>query len=170
MNNNAVYFANSLTKERGGKHVGTRAYVKNSQHSRSKQTKNESFFEEFSKEIDIFCEKTAFPEWIYDYREDILNRIAKPFRVMCQSLKDAGVDFKVKYPIKIDGKWKFADVYVPRYRLVILLTNEMETVGLPCHSMSNRELWFSDRFRTLAVYGYELNRLTEKYNNLIKKL
>lgn len=129
---------------------------------KQKFSKKESFFMEFAAEIDLFPLSVSFPEWIYDYREDILNRVRSEFRVMCQILKDAGIKFYVKYLVEIDGKWKFADVYIPERRMVILIINDYETIGLPCHSKTNRELWFGDRFKTVAVCTYEVKKVLDK--------
>lgn len=134
-----------------------------------KPSKKESFFIEFAEEIDLFSLQKTFPEWIYDYREDILNRVRKDFRVMCQHLKDAGIKFYMKYPIEIDGKWKFADIFIPEKKLVILLLSDVDTIGLPCHSKTNREIWFSDRFRTLGICTYEVNRTMDKIKQYYKK-
>lgn len=129
-----------------------------------KLSKKEQFFVEFAEEIDLFAVSQKFPEWIYDYREDILNRVRKEFRVMCEMLKDAGIRFFVKYPIEIDGKWKFADIFIPDRKLVVLLLNDIETMGLPCHSKTDREIWFSDRYMTLGICTYEVKRTLEKIN------
>lgn len=129
--------------------------------SESKITKNESFFLEFADEIDLFSLQELFPEWVYDYRESILNRVRKEFRVMCQYLKDAGIVFYIKYPIEIDGKWKFADVFIPDRQLVVLLINDKETIGLPWYSKTERETWFSDRYRTIGVFTYDVSRTLE---------
>lgn len=88
---------------------------------------------------------------------------------MCQILKETGLSFKIKYPIEIDGKWKFADIYIPKYELVVLLISEYEMIGLPCHSKSNRELFFENRFCVLAIMNYELSRLREKLKAKLAK-
>lgn len=126
-----------------------------------KMSKKESFFMEFAAEIDLFALQDSFPEWVYDYREAILNKVDKGFRVMCQFLKDSGVRFYVKYPIEINGKWKYADAYLPDQKVVVLLLNDMETIGLPCHSKTDREIWFSDKYRTVGINRYEVNRTAE---------
>lgn len=130
--------------------------------TRTRETVNDKFFEEFAPEIDILdCEK-SFPEWIYDFREQNLHKIGRNFRLMCQILKEMRLGFKVKFPIEIDGKWKFADAYIPKFRLVVLLANEKEYIGLPCTSKSNRELFFEDRCRVVAVFPDELSKLRER--------
>lgn len=132
-----------------------------------KMTKKESFFMEFAPEIDIFDELSAFPEWIYDYREDILCRVTRNFRVLCQNLKINGYRFKVKYPVCIDGKWKFADIYIPDYSVVVVLRTDKEEIGLPCHSSTDRERWFSDRFRVVSVSSYSISDVCDRIERKI---
>lgn len=123
-----------------------------------KLTEKESFFSEFAREIDIFYVQASFPEWVYEYREGVLNRIRREFRVMCQFLKDAGVSFYIKYPIEIGGKWKFADVFIPGSGIVVLLLSEFESIGLPCHSKTDREIWFSGKYKTVGIYTSRVDR------------
>lgn len=134
--------------------------------TRTRETVNDRFFVEYCSEIDIFDSQTRFPEWIYKFREQNLHKIGKNFRLMCQILKDGRVDFKVKWPIEFDGKWKFADVYLPEYNAVVLLMSEREYIGLPCWSKSDRELFFEDRCRVITVMPYELPKLREKLVHL----
>ena len=129
--------------------------------SKERLTKKEAFFLEFSREIDIFGLQEHFPEWIYNYREEILSRVGCKFRVMCQFLKDAGIEFYIKFPIEINGKWKFADVFIPGREVVVLLLSERDMIGLPCHSKTDKELWFSCRYKTVGVCTYEVGRTME---------
>lgn len=151
-----------IVRDCGAKFMFTGTTKRKKQKKEKKLSKKELFFIEFAEEIDLFSLQQTFPEWVYDYREDILNRVCKEFRVMCQHLKDAGIKFYMKYPIAIDGKWKFADFFIPARKLVVLLLNEAETIGLPCHSKANREMWFSDRYKTLGICTYEVNRTIDK--------
>ena len=128
---------------------------------KSKLTKKESFFSEFAREIDLFSVRVSFPEWVYEYREGVLGRIRKEFRVMCQYLKDAGLSFYIKYPIEIGGKWKFADVFIPSVGIVVLLLGEFEFIGLPCHSKTDREIWFSGKYKTVGICAYDVGRTLE---------
>ena len=134
--------------------------------TRTRETVNDRFFVEYCSEIDIFDSQTRFPEWIYDFREQNLHKIGKNFRLMCQVLKDEGFEFKVKYPIEVDGKWKFADAYFPKHNAVVLLMSERDYIGLPCWSKPDRELFFEGRCNVIAVLPYEFSRLREKLASL----
>ena len=142
--------------------AGIKAKASKKAKKEKKPTQNEAFFAEFAEEIDLFALQQQFPEWIYDFREEILHRVNKTFRVMCQYLKDDGIKFYMKYPIEINGKWKFADVFIPERKLVVLLLNDTETMGLPCHSKTDREIWFGDRYKTIGICTYEVNRTIDK--------
>lgn len=157
-----------LGDARGYNNINSKS--KRQQRTRMRKTVNDRFFEELCTEIDLFDQEKSFPEWIFDFREKILSKISKKFRLMCQILKDARLSFKIKYPIEIEGKWKFADIYIPEYNLVVLLVSEYEIIGLPCHSMGNRELFFSSEYRTLTVMDYELPRLEEKLKAKLDKM
>ena len=127
-----------------------------------KLTVKEKFFMDYAAEIDLFDLQRSCPEWVYDYREGILNKVSKDFRLLCQMLKDSGVVFKVKYPIEVDGKWKFADAFIPKSHIVILLIQDHETIGLPCHSKTDREIFFGDRYKVVDVCTYEIHKVLEK--------
>lgn len=94
------------------------------------------------------------------------SRIGKNFRLMCQILKDEGFDFKIKYPVENDGRWKFADAYLPKYNVCVLLMNEMAYIGLPCWSKSDRELFFEEKCSVIAVLPDELPKLRERLSVL----
>ena len=132
----------------------------------TRESVNDKFFVEYCREIDIFDSQTHFPDWIYDFREQNLHKIGRKFRLMCQIIKDEGFDFKVKYPIEVDGKWKFADAYLPEHNLVVLLLNDKDVIGLPCWSKSNKELFFHDRCGVIAVHTDLLSTLHEKLSSL----
>lgn len=127
----------------------------------SRLTVKESFFVEFAEEIDLFCLETKFPEWIIQYREEILNKIGRDFRKICRKLKDSDIRFYIKYPVEIDGKWKFADVYIPKGKTVVLLLSDKDLIGHPCNMKSDREQWFSDRFRVVGVYHDEIGSVLD---------
>ncbi|MFA6718947.1 MAG: hypothetical protein WCS15_07690 [Prevotella sp.] len=139
---------------------------KRQQRTRARETVNDRFFSEYCSEIDIFDSNYHFQDWIYDFREQSLRKIGKNFRLMCQVLKDEGFEFKVKYPIEVDGKWKFADAYLPKHNAVVLLMSECDYIGLPCWSKSDRELFFEGRCKVIAMLPYEFSRLREKLASL----
>ena len=156
--NSTLLLVNNSTSKRGKSHKNPMEV---------KLSKKESFFLEFAREIDIFALDESFPDWILNYRELILKNIRKEFRVMCQFLKDAGLFFYIKYPLEIDGKWKFADVFIPDKSLVVLLLKEIETKSLPCHSLTDREIWFSSKFKTIGVNAYDVNRTMDILKKVI---
>lgn len=123
---------------------------------------NREFFECFSQEIDISADKGRFPEWVYDFREKSLTRQGRTFLQLCHTLKDGGVKFKIKFPLQIDGKWKFADILIPQKHIVVMLIQDHDTIGLPCHSKTDKELRFGNKFRTLAIGTNEIHRVMEK--------
>lgn len=139
---------------------------RNRKATRPRETVNDRFFAEYCNEADIFDSDAHFPDWIYEFREQNLCRIGKNFRLMCQILKDEGFDFKIKYPVENDGRWKFADAYLPKYNVCVLLMNEKAYIGLPCWSKSDRELFFEDKCSVIAVLPDELPKLRERLSVL----
>ena len=87
---------------------------------RKGEGKREKFFIEFASEIDLYSDGSKYPEWVFEYREELLLKISPNLMKICSKLKDSGYDFKIKYPFLIDGKYKFADIYIPRKRTVIV--------------------------------------------------
>ena len=154
------YTTSNTAKLVSGKSKATKA--KYNKRVQRKMTVKESFFVEFAEEIDLFCLETRFPEWIIQYREEILLKIGRNFRKICRELKDSGVKFYIKYPVEIDGKWKFADIYIPKGKTVVLLLSDKDLIGHPCNMRSDKERWFEDRFRVVGVYHDEVGNFLEK--------
>lgn len=157
--------ANTYTGGIGG--VKYNNYNINSKRNRkyrtyTRETVNDKFFAEYCNEVDIFDSQNHFPDWIYEFREQNLRKISKNFRLMCQILKDEGFEFKIKYPIESENKWKFADAYLPKYNLVVLLLSDKDFIGLPCWSKSNKELFFEKKCSVIAILPDELPKLHEK--------
>ena len=111
----------------------------------------EAFLSEYAAELDIFDTEEVFPDWVYRYRDKVLSGFSKEFRLICRILHEKGYKFKVKYPLKIGNDWKFADFYLSEWQMVILLIHDYETIGLPCFSKTDKELWFERKYRVLAV-------------------
>lgn len=109
------------------------------------------FWEEFAAELDIFDSTLDIPAWTFDYRDDLIRKIGPELKKICRRLKELGLDFKIKWPVEIDGKWKFADVYFPRQRAVLMVTNAMAVAGRPHWMLSDRAEFFKDRFRVVEV-------------------
>lgn len=136
--------------------------AKFSKRAEPRLTVKESFFMEFADEIDLFCIETKFPEWIIQYREEILLKIGRNFRKICRKLKDSGVKFYIKYPVEIDGKWKFADIYIPKGNTVVLMLSDKDLISHPCNMKSDKECWFEDRFRVVGIYYSEVGNVVER--------
>lgn len=118
-------------------------------------TKFEQFCIDFASEIDFFDSNLGVPRWVFDYRDDLLRKISPELRRICYALKQLGLIFKIKWPVEIDGKWKFADVLFPRQRTVLTVVNPMELSGRPHWMLSNRGEFFKDRYRVVEVETLE---------------
>ncbi len=121
----------------------------------AKLTKFDQFCQNFAAEIDIFDLNPGVPAWVFDYRDDQIRKISPELRKICQRLKELGLAFKIKWPVEIDGKWKFADVFFPRQRTVLLVTNAVAVAGRPHWMLSDRAEFFKDRFRVVEVETLE---------------
>lgn len=116
-----------------------------------KETASERFFLDFAAEIDLFDSTLNVPEWVFDYRDDLLRKLKPEFRRICRRLKELGLEFKIKWPVEIFGRWKFADIIFPKQRTVLVVTNEMETASKPHWMRSDRAEFFADRFRVVEI-------------------
>jgi hypothetical protein len=118
-----------------------------------KEKKNSitSFCEEFAAELDIFDSTLSIPAWTFDYRDGLIRKISPELKKICRALKDLGLSFKIKWPVEIDGKWKFADVFFPMQRTVLMVTNAMAVGCRPHWMLSDRAEFFRDRFRVVEV-------------------
>lgn len=130
------------------------------------------FWEEFAAELDIFDSTLGLPAWTFDYRDDLIRKISPELKKICRRLKDMGLYFKIKWPVEIDGKWKFADVFFPRQRTVLIMGNPMNDFR-PCCMLSDRAEFFRDRYRvveveTLAELERKMRIKAEKLNALAK--
>lgn len=114
-----------------------------------------SFCEEFATELDIFDSTLSIPAWTFDYRDDLIHKISPELRKICRKLKTLGLNFKIKWPVEIDGRWKFADVFFPRQRTVLMVTNAMAVGRRPHWMLSDRAEFFRDRFRVVEVETLE---------------
>lgn len=122
-----------------------------------KEKKNSltSFCEEFAVELDIFDSALNIPAWTFNYRDDLIRKIGPELRKICRKLKSLGLNFKIKWPVEIDGKWKFADVFFPKQRTVLMVTNAMSVGCRPHWMLSDRAEFFRNRFRVIEVETLE---------------
>ncbi len=64
----------------------------------------EQFIVDFAAELDLFDSGTAFPAWVFDYRDDYIRKLTPEVRKIARWLRDLGLSFKMKWPIEIDSK------------------------------------------------------------------
>ena len=88
-----------------------------------------SVHEDFCQEMDLFSDNQPFFDWIFDYREHHLSKISSKLIKICRKLKSAKVNFKILYPINIFGKWKFADIYITKRKIVVMVTTYPHLAG-----------------------------------------
>lgn len=110
-----------------------------------------SFWEELAVELDIFDTALNAPSWVYSRREELLSRMTSEEKRICRWLKALGLTFKIKWPISIGDKWKYADVYFPRQRTVLIVTNAMAVRGRPHWMLSDRAEFFAKHFRVIEI-------------------
>lgn len=139
----------------GRKPTSAKARSKRKRVKTKKTTKFEQFCVDFATEIDFFDSKLGVPQWVFDYRDDLLRKISPELRRICYVLKQLGLTFKIKWPVEIDGKWKFADVLFPRQHTVLTVVNPMELSGRPHWMLSDRSEFFKDRYRVVEVETLE---------------
>lgn len=130
-------------------------------HNKSKR--RVSIYEEFCQEMDLFSDNQPYPDWVFDFRENLLTKINSKTLNFCRKLKANNVDFRMVYPVLIFGRWKFADVYIPKHKTVVMVN----TMPHPAGWLSARAKFFEDRFKVYEFDGYES---IEFINNLIEKL
>lgn len=122
-----------------------------------------SIYEEFCQEMDLFSDSQPYPDWVFDFREEHLSKISSKLIIFCRKLKKARIEFKILYPMNIFGKWKFADVYIPKVKTVVMVT----TMPHPAGWLTQRAQFFTDQCKVYELDGYE----SEDYiSNLIDKL
>ncbi len=123
---------------------------KNKQNKRNRTTVLEQFIVDFACELDLFDSGTVFPSWVFDYRDDHIRKLSPEMRKIAKWLRGMGLRFKMKWPIEIDGKWKFADFFFPKQRTVIIVANPMENFS-PIGMSGERARFFHDRFRVIEI-------------------
>ena len=129
-------------------------------------SKREEFLNEFCNEIDLYSEYRKFPDWIDSYREELFGRLSNNFMKMCRILKDNHIEFKIKYPIEIDRKWKFADIYIPKRKTVIIMLHSQKEFCKPIWSTPERSIFFRDRMKVIECYEYECDNILSKINRI----
>lgn len=130
-------------------------------HTKSKR--RVPIYEEFCQEMDLFSDNQPYPDWVFDFREEHLSKISSNLIKFCRKLKSAKVEFKILYPMQIFGKWKFADVYIPKHRTVVMVTTRPH----PAAWLTDRARFFQDRYKVYEFDGYESEDMID---GLIDKL
>lgn len=114
-----------------------------------KTGRGSKFFTEFAEELDVFDSEREIPDWVFEYRENILSNLSYPLKRICRYLRDCREVFKIKYPIHANGKWKYADVYLPNKNMIIFLGNKYSKRRFP--EMKKRSRLFKGRYRVFEV-------------------
>ena len=114
-------------------------------------SKFDLFLADLATKLDIFDSTQSMPQWAFGYRDDLIRKIGLELKKICRKLKSLGLNFKIKWPVEIDGKWKFADVFFPKQRTVLMVTNAMAVGCRPHWMLSDRAEFFRDRFRIVEV-------------------
>lgn len=130
-------------------------------HNKSKR--GVSIYEEFCQEMDLFSDNQPYPDWVFDFRENLLTKINSKTLKFCRKLKAVNVEFKILYPMQIFGKWKFADVYIPKRKTVVMVTTYPHSAAW----LTERARFFQDRCKVYELDGYESE---DMINEIIDKL
>ena len=117
---------------------------------KSKPAKADNFIQQFANECYLDGSEYDLPDWVFDYREEFLSKPTYRDKQLYQMLKDNHVDFKIKYPVKSNDKWKFADVFLPKKNLIILIMNRQEIFAPVC-SMYDRAEHFKDHHKVEMI-------------------
>lgn len=128
-----------------------RVNSRKTQRKSPKMSKFDLFLADLATELDIFDSTQSLPQWAFGYRDDLIRKIGPELKKICRKLKSLGLNFKIKWPVEIDGKWKFADVFFPRQRTVLMVTNAISVSGRPYWMLSDRAEFFRDRYRVIEV-------------------
>lgn len=128
-----------------------RVNSRKTQRKSPKMSKFDLFLADLATELDIFDSTQSLPQWAFDYRDDLIRKIGPELKKICRKLKSLGLNFRIKWPVEIDGKWKFADVFFPKQRTVLMATNAMAVGCRPHWMLSDRAEFFRDRFRIVEV-------------------
>lgn len=114
------------------------------------KSKRVGFYEEFAVELDLFDSTLSVPAWAFDYREDMIPKLTAETKRICRFVKELGLSFKIKWPIEINGRWKYADLYFPKQRTVIIVNNPVNDFR-PCCMPSDRAEFFRERYRVVEI-------------------
>ena len=124
-----------------------------------------TFYDDFAEELDIFTDEVKHPEWVYRFREDILSKLSPTVRRVARMLHGR-VNFKIKYPVEMNGKYKFADIYIPHTNTVIVCLSSHNEFGNICCKTPEKTNHFSERFNVVEVFEYTTSEDIDNKLNL----
>lgn len=134
--------------------------MKNGKKVYKKRPKNltDNFLETYAVNIYLDGMEYDLPDWVFDYREELINKVTQNGKRLYAKLFEMGLDFKIRFPYNNLGKWKFADALLPKHNLIILLMNYRETVTSVC-SMYDRRSFFDDKYKCVMILPEEIGKL-----------
>lgn len=109
-----------------------------------------AFREEFAEELSMGEFRYMVPEWVVSTRELLLDKISNPVKQIGLILKSAGVCFKFRWPLRVDGRWKFADIYIPSTDTVVMVSSRKELVE-PSLFADERACFFEKEHNVCAL-------------------
>ena len=111
----------------------------------------DQFIIDFAEELDLFQTRMPFPDWVFCYRDDHIRKLTSETRKIAKRLKELGLRFKIRWPIEINGEWKYADFYFPKQKTVLMVTNAKALGSRPHWMLSDRAEFFKSRFRVVEI-------------------
>lgn len=129
-----------------------------------------SFLAKFEEELDISGEDRTLPGRIPYIREKLARIASKNFVKICQDLRDAGVRYKLRYPIEINDRWKFADIYIPDINAVVLYVNDNSTYEGAYERSLRRAPFFEKKYHVLIIKDSETEMAMEMYKEFSKSI
>lgn len=130
----------------------------------TKDNKSKSYQRKIEKlslyldEISLDGREYRLPEWVFNYRNDLLVNLLKRDYTLYDTLKENEIPFKVKYPVYSNGKWKFGDVYIPKYNLIVLIMNHEEIFSPVC-STFERTNHFKKYYKVKMILPEEVGNI-----------
>lgn len=101
---------------------------------------------EFFEQAYIPHEEDKFPKWYIDRRQELLDHLKYPEISVIRRLKCRGIKFFIKYPVEIDGKWKFLDIFVPENKIAVIVDS-----GQKQEELNEKWDFFSQRFKVFEL-------------------
>lgn len=109
-----------------------------------------AFRNAFEEELDMGEFRRLVPEWVVENRAPLLDKISTPVKQIGTILKSAGVCFKFRWPLQIDGRWKFADIYIPSTDTVVMVSSKKE-LATPTLFGDERAFFFEKKHNVCSL-------------------